>query len=121
APASFPIVARTGDYNQSTTGGGNDIHISEFSSSLTLDWSTFVGSTSSASEWVFSIDITKGGSYSLFMAGRGYNKIGFPLVDPGSGAYFDNSTTDQSYITKFAPEIIICDTAENNTSTTSIC
>jgi gliding motility-associated-like protein len=65
------------------------------------------------------MELTNNNHYSMFITGSGYGVLNYPLVNPGGGAYFDNTDSITMFITKFSS--VVCDTTTNTTSTASIC
>ncbi|MBI2269499.1 MAG: SBBP repeat-containing protein [Bacteroidetes bacterium] len=101
-----PIVNNSCDYVQNTFGGGiSDIFLAKFNNTGDLIWSTYFGSV----EEEFWGRITIDNLNNLFVSGEyRRNAAGgiLPFVNPGAGAYFDNSSNgdDDVYIVKFIPE-----------------
>jgi hypothetical protein len=92
-----------GAYFEDTHKGGTyDAFIAKFSgSNLSLVWSTYFG----GSDWDEANSVAVDGSGNVFVAGWTLSSSGFPLADPGGGAYFDNTHNggfSDAFIAKFS-------------------
>jgi hypothetical protein len=105
--SGFPLANPGGGayYDNSYNGGSSDAFIAKFSgSNLSLVWSTYFGG--SGSEWASSVAVD--GSGNVFVVGETDSPSGFPLADPGGGAYYDNtcggcgSSYSDAFIAKFS-------------------
>lgn len=92
------VFARAGAYNQAVHGGNSDIFLYMFDANMVQTWGTFVGGTGSEEPMGLKFD----NSDNLFMFNRALNDV-VPLVNPGGGAYFDNTYADKYdfWIVKF--------------------
>jgi hypothetical protein len=83
-----------GAYYQGTHNGGwSDAFIAQFSgSNLSRLWCTYFGGNSDDEAYSVAVD----GSGNVFVVGRTYSSSGFPLWNPGGGAYYDG-TLDGTY------------------------
>ena len=79
----FPILAKTGAYNDNTLGGGQDAFLTEFDNNGVLLWSTYIGGSSTDIGYSLTIDP----SDNVYIAGSG---PGFP-TQVRTGAYNSNS------------------------------
>jgi hypothetical protein len=102
--SGFPLVNPGGVayFDNTYNGGYSDVFIAKFSgSNLSLVWSTYFG----ASSYVESAtSVAVDGSGNVFVLGYTYGS-GFPLADPGGGAYYDdtyNGGGTDAFIAKFS-------------------
>jgi hypothetical protein len=89
-PTSFPLVNPGGGaYYQNTLNlNGLEAFIAKFSGSdLRLVWSTYFGGNGADEAFSVAVD----GSGDVFVVGDTWSTSDFPLVDPGEGAYFDDT------------------------------
>lgn len=125
-----PVLSNTCDYNDNSCGGCGagmvfgDVVVTKFSPTTSLLWSTFFGGTSSSDfRGGLAIDnnnnLFVGGEFPLYSAGT----ASLPLVNPGGGAYFDNTfhATDDAFIAKFVPVVPIIAKSQVNSSTCAPC
>ena len=101
--SGFPLAEPGGGaYYNGTLGGSSDAFIAKFSgSNLSLVWSTYFGGN--GGDWAWSVAVD--GSGNVFVVGRTSSTSGFPLVDPGGGAYYANTYNGGSvdaFIAKFS-------------------
>ena len=101
--SDFPLANPPGGgaYFHDTHNGSSDVFIAQFSgSNLSLVWSTYFGGSSIDEATSVAVD----GSGNVFVVGNTYSSSGFPLVDPGGGAYYDDTYNGQSdaFIAKFS-------------------
>jgi hypothetical protein len=101
--SGFPLEDPGGGaYYNDTRNGSFDVFIAQFSgSNLSLRWSTYFGGRSSTEATSVAVD----GSGNVFVMGRTSSSLGFPLADPGGGAYYDdsyNGGTYDAFIAKFS-------------------
>jgi len=104
--SGFPLADPGGGaYFNNTCGGCSSIHSDAFiakflGSNLSLVWSTYFGG--SGHEVAYSVAVD--GSGNVFVVGKTWSTSGFPLVDPGGGAYFDNTYNGDgdAFIAKFS-------------------
>ncbi len=90
--STFPLVNLAGAYN-STSGSS---FILQFDSQLAVKWSTLFGNNSSIQ------DVDGDGSGTLFMVGSTQPNGSVPYVNPGGGAYFDNTNSAwDAFIVRF--------------------
>jgi hypothetical protein len=101
----FPLANGGAYYDDTYNGGDLDAFIAKFSGSdLSLVWSTYFGG--SREELARSVAVD--GSGNVFVGGRTRSRAGFPLEDPGGGAYFDDTHNDvrdalnDAFIAKFS-------------------
>jgi hypothetical protein len=91
-----------GAYFDNTPNGGRDAFIAQFSgSNLSLVWSTYFGGHAYDEALSVAVD----GSGNVFVVGQTSSASGFPLRNPGGGAYFDNTYnggTYDAFIAKFS-------------------
>jgi gliding motility-associated-like protein len=92
------VLAKAGAYNQATHAGNSDIFLYEFNNSMIQIWGTFVGGASF--EEPMGIQYDNLGNLFMFNRSGG---TGSPVVNPGGGAYFDNSFADKYdfWLTRF--------------------
>ena len=99
--SGFPLVDPGGGaYYDNTQGGWEDAFIAKFSgSNLGLVWSTYFG----GNEWDMATSVAVDGSGNVFVVGF-TSSSGFPLADPGGGAYFDDTYNGEwdAFIAKFS-------------------
>jgi hypothetical protein len=99
--SGFPLVDPGGGaYFDNTLGGSRDAFIAKFSGgNLSLLWSTYFG----GSGLDYATSVAVDGSGNVFVVGNTYSSSGFPLADPGGGAYFDNTLdgSRDAFIAKF--------------------
>jgi hypothetical protein len=102
--SGFPLANPGGGayFDNTYNGGTYDAFIAKFSgSNLSLVWSTYFGG--SDVDGAYSVAVDGGGN--VFVVGHTYSSSGFPLANPGGGAYFDNTynggSTD-AFIAKFS-------------------
>jgi len=97
----FPLADPGGGaYFDDTYNGGWDAFIAKFSgSNLGLVWSTYFG----GNEWDAATSVAVDGSGNVFVVGY-TSSSGFPLADPGGGAYFDDTYNGEwdAFIAKFS-------------------
>jgi hypothetical protein len=101
--SGFPLANPGGGaYFENTLGDGYDAFIAKFSgSNLSLVWSTYFGGSSNECASSVAVD----GSGNVFVVGETASRSGFPLADPGGGAYYANSYnggTSDAFIAKFS-------------------
>jgi hypothetical protein len=100
--SGFPLENPGGAYEDRTLGGTQDAFIAKFSGSdLSLEWSTYFGGNRDDEANSVAVD----GSGNVFVVGRTRSSNGFPLADPGGGAYFGNTYNGGSvdaFIAKFS-------------------
>jgi hypothetical protein len=99
----FPLANPGGGayYDDTYNGDDYDAFIAKFSgSNLSLVWSTYFGGNASDRAHSVAVD----GSGNVFVVGYTFSSIGFPLANPGGGAYYDNSYNGMGdvYIAKFS-------------------
>lgn len=96
-----------GNYYQSSQGGGSrECFYAKFNSSGVVQWATYWGGR--GSDFATAIALDKQGD--LFITGEIYESpstTGYPFINPGGGAYYDNlpNTNDDAYVAKFVPVI----------------
>ncbi|MBI2269240.1 MAG: SprB repeat-containing protein [Bacteroidetes bacterium] len=102
--SDMPIKNKLGAYNQSVKTSNTFLaacYLTEFSTTGQLLWSTYLGGTGNSWADVLAMN----SSDHLFVVGTTSN--GFPLVNPGGGAYFDNiigsAGGDDIFISEFDP------------------
>jgi hypothetical protein len=100
--SGFPLWSPGGGaYYQNTNNGGYDAFIAKFSgSNLSRLWCTYFG----GSDYDLATSVAVDGSGNVFVVGATYSPSGFPLQNPGGGAYYDG-TLDGSldaFIAKFS-------------------
>ena len=101
--SGFPLQNPGGGayYDDSHNGGISDAFIARFSgSNLGLVWSTYFGG--GEDDWAYSVAVD--GSGNVYVVGRTLSSSGFPLQNPGGGAYYDNTHNggDDIFIAKFS-------------------
>ena len=101
--SGFPLRNPGGvAYYDGTLDGTYDAFIAKFSGSdLSLLWSTYFGG--SGADGAASVAVDRSGD--VFVVGVTESAFGFPLEDPGGGAYFDdtyNGGTYDAFIAKFS-------------------
>jgi hypothetical protein len=102
SPSNFPLADPGGGayYDDTYNGGTSDAFIAKFlGSNLSLVWSTYFG----GSDWDAATGVAVDGSGDVFVVGWTLSTAGFPLEDPGGGAYFSNTQggTSDAFIAKF--------------------
>jgi hypothetical protein len=100
--SGFPLANPGGGayFDDTYNGGDSDAFIAKFSgSNLSLVWSTLFGGTGDEATSV-AVD----GSGNVFVVGRTSSTSGFPLANPGGGAYYDDTHNDSAdvFIAKFS-------------------
>jgi hypothetical protein len=102
SPAGFPLEnPGRGAYYENTHKGLEDAFIAKFSgSNLRLEWSTYFGGNYSDGATSVAVD----GRGDVFVVGRTQSTSGFPLENPGGGAYYDNTPNGSydAFIAKFS-------------------
>lgn len=85
---------------QPAFGGFQDVFAAEFSPSRNLTWCTYLG----GSNYEYSYGICGDKLGNVFVFGNTMS-LNYPVVNPGSGAYFDNGIGGSSdfFISKFSP------------------
>jgi hypothetical protein len=100
--SGFPLANPGGGaYYDNTHNGYSDAFIAKFlGSNLSLVWSTYFGGDDADGAHSVAVD----GSGNVFVVGETGSASGFPLVDPGGGAYYDDTYNDQgdAFIAKFS-------------------
>jgi hypothetical protein len=100
--SSFPLADPGGGaYYDNTHDGELDAFIAKFSgSNLSLLWSTYFGGY----DYDYANSVAVDGSGNVFVVGRTWSDFDFPLVDPGGGAYYDNTPNGDrdAFIAKFS-------------------
>ncbi|MBI2268976.1 MAG: SBBP repeat-containing protein, partial [Bacteroidetes bacterium] len=125
-----PTLSNSCDYKDNSCGGCGagiiygDIVITKFSPVTSLLWSTFFGDVSTQDfRGALTVDNNNnlfiGGEFPSYTAGT----AGLPLVNPGGGAYFDNTfhATDDAFIAKFIPVIPTVTKSQTNNTTCTPC
>jgi gliding motility-associated-like protein len=79
-PGTFPLVPRTGDYN-ATLNVYMGVYIAEFSSSLSLDWSTYYAGTTDRNMLGDAQVVTDACGYALYMVSN-WQKYNAAATDP---------------------------------------
>jgi len=101
--SNFPLANPGGGayYDDTYNGGFRDAFVAKFlGSNLSLLWSTYFGGNADDRAYRVAVD----GSGNVFVVGRTSSASGFPLADPGGGAYFDNTHNGgfyDAFIAKF--------------------
>jgi hypothetical protein len=100
----FPLLNPPGGayYYDDTYGGGGDVFIAKFSgSNLSLVWSTYFGGNDND----YASNVLVDGSGNVFVVGMTASTLGFPLLNPGGGAYYDDTYNGDDFdvfIAKFS-------------------
>ncbi|MBI2268857.1 MAG: SBBP repeat-containing protein, partial [Bacteroidetes bacterium] len=103
------------NYFDNTLGGLYDVLITCFSNSGTLLWNSYMGGAGGDHRQGLAVD----GNNNLFMAGEWVGGVGYPVVNPGGGAYYNPNPgqSDDGCIVKFIPSPVTLTTqSTNNTS-----
>ncbi len=98
---NWPTQVLPGAYNQgSNAGGANDAIIIKFNSLGVRQWASYFGG--SGYDWGTSL--VSDASGSIYMTGYTQSPD-FPLVNPGGGAYFQNTlgAVEDAFVSKFNP------------------
>jgi hypothetical protein len=100
--SGFPLANPGGGaYFDDTRDGSYDAFIAKFSgSNLSLLWSTYFGGSNND----YANSVAVDGSGNVFVVGLTFSDFGFPLANPGGGAYFDDTYNgaQDAYIAKFS-------------------
>jgi hypothetical protein len=101
--SGFPLANPGGGayYDDTYNGGFYDAFIAKFSgSNLSLVWSTYFGGNEQ--DEATSVAVDRSGN--VFMVGYTQSTSGFPLANPGGGAYYDGALDGRSdaFIAKFS-------------------
>jgi len=101
--SGFPLANPPGGaYYDGTLDGNSDAFIAKFlGNNLSLVWSTYFGGNEDDRAQSVAID----GSGNVFVVGQTRSTFGFPLANPGGGAYYDNTYNGGAYdafIAKFS-------------------
>jgi len=103
--SGFPLANPPGGvayFDNTYNGGNDDAFIAKFSgSNLSLVWSTYFGGN--GRDVAQSVAVDRSGN--VFVVGWTTSTSGFPLEDPGGGAYYDNTHnggSDDAFIAKFS-------------------
>ncbi|MCX7862734.1 MAG: gliding motility-associated C-terminal domain-containing protein [Bacteroidales bacterium] len=82
-----PTLSLSGAYNDNTYNGGtSDLLICRFTANGVLEWATYFGGNGYEEQRGISISNNR-----LWVSGTTASNANFPLVDPGNGAYFQNT------------------------------
>jgi hypothetical protein len=101
--SGFPLANPGGGayYDDTYNGGFYDAFIAKFSgSNLSLVWSTYFGGNER--DKATSVAVDRSGN--VFVVGWTESTSGFPLADPGGGAYYDDTYNGgfyDAFIAKF--------------------
>jgi hypothetical protein len=100
--SNFPLAnPGKGAYFDNTHNGDRDAFIAKFSGGdLSLEWSAYFGGNGVDEAHSVAVD----GSGNVFVVGWTHSNSGFPLENPGGGAYYDNTYngTYDAFIAKFS-------------------
>jgi hypothetical protein len=102
--SDFPLADSSGRayYDDTYNGGPYDGYIAKFlGSNLSLVWSTYFG----GNDLDAAVSVAVDGSGDVFVVGVTRSTSGFPLVNPGGAAYFQNTHnggTHDAFIAKFS-------------------
>ncbi len=91
----FPVTPDGSAYYQSTIVTTDDAFIAKFNSAGTLQWATYYGGSVTDQ----ALDVAIDGADNIYMTG-GSDGGGFPMLDPGTGAHFQN-TPNGPFLVKF--------------------
>ena len=84
------VLARAGAYNDNTFNGNSDVFLYMFNASMVQTWGTWLGGTG----YEEPMGITFDSANNLILFNRADNAT-VPLVNPGGGAFFDNTYSDK--------------------------
>ncbi|MBI2272128.1 MAG: SBBP repeat-containing protein [Bacteroidetes bacterium] len=125
-----PTLSNSCDYKDNSCGGCGtgivfgDVVITKFSPTTSLLWSTFFGDVSTQDfRGALTVDnnndLFVGGEFPLYTTGT----AGLPLVNPGGGAYFDNTfhASDDAFIAKFIRVLPTVTKSQTNNTTCAPC
>lgn len=84
------VMARAGAYNDPTFNGSSDVFLYMFNSNMVQTWGTWLGGTG----YEEPMGITFDSNNELILFNRSDNAT-VPLVNPGGGAFFDNTYSDK--------------------------
>ncbi|MGQ3012229.1 MAG: DUF7948 domain-containing protein [Flavobacteriales bacterium] len=84
------VVARAGAYNDNTFNGNSDVFLYMFDANMVQTWGTWLGGTG----YEEPMGITFDSNNNLYLFNRSDNAT-VPLVNPGGGAFFDNTYSDK--------------------------
>jgi hypothetical protein len=89
-----------GAYYDGTLDGDYDAFIAKFSGgNRSRLWCTYFG----GNDWDEATSVAVDGSGNVFVVGYTYSSSGFPLRDPGGGAYYQNTNgSSDAFIAKFS-------------------
>jgi gliding motility-associated-like protein len=106
---SFPYLINSSScsyFDNSYNGGTRDIIIAKFTNNGNLTWCSYLGGSGFDNFSALDIDINNNLFVSyIFADSLNINPATYPLVNPGSGAYFDNTFNggNDRFIAKFSP------------------
>ncbi|MFO0358576.1 MAG: SBBP repeat-containing protein, partial [Sphingobacteriaceae bacterium] len=108
---SFPHLINSSNspyFDNSFNGGQNDIIISRFSNTGSLNWCNYLGGDGDDYREAIAVD----GNNNLYITGEWsfiLNSNSYPLVNPGNGSYYDavHNGSEDCYIAKFTAPVQI--------------
>jgi gliding motility-associated-like protein len=118
--ATFPytISNNCSYFDNSYNGGSSDFIITRFTNNGSIDWCSYLGGD--GYDFGSSIDVDF--NNNAFITGEWnnvFNNASYPLANPGSGAYFDNTfngVIDDGFIVKLSPLQIQKQASQVNTT-----
>jgi len=107
ASSDFPLADPGGGaYFDNNLNTASDAFIAKFSgNNLSLVWSTYFGGNIGGLDESESHSVAVDGNGDVFVGGETTCDAGFPLVNPGGGAYYDNTYnggSSDAFIAKFS-------------------
>ncbi|MBN1756621.1 hypothetical protein JW877_10485 [bacterium] len=102
--SAFPVMSKTGSYNQSSITGDYAIVLAQFNVNGVMQWASYFGDVTFMSSGGFAAQAGMCGSSTLMLMGTANNSYSLTTVDPGGGAYYNASIESGGSLTDFYAE-----------------